>query len=99
MLGGNGIWISEFEASLVYRASSRIAKATQRNLVSNRQTKPKKQTSGKLSQTGKPNQRNKHLANCKMCKGQPGLHAGLTSTINQHHMMIFIEIKCMLNSV
>jgi hypothetical protein len=32
-LGGKGRWISEFEASLVYRVSSRIARATQRNPV------------------------------------------------------------------
>jgi hypothetical protein len=32
-LGGRGRWISEFEASLVYRVSSRTAKATQRNHV------------------------------------------------------------------
>jgi hypothetical protein len=33
-LGGRGRWISEFEASLVYRVSSRTAGATQRNPVS-----------------------------------------------------------------
>jgi hypothetical protein len=40
-LGGRGRWISEFEASLVYRVSSRTARATQRNPVSktNKQTK------------------------------------------------------------
>jgi hypothetical protein len=32
--GGRGRWISEFEASLVYRVSSRITRATQRNPVS-----------------------------------------------------------------
>jgi hypothetical protein len=31
--GGKSRWISEFEASLVYRVSSRIARATQRNPV------------------------------------------------------------------
>jgi hypothetical protein len=30
-LGGRGRWISEFEASLDYRVSSRTARATQRN--------------------------------------------------------------------
>jgi hypothetical protein len=30
-LGGRGRWISEFEASLVYRVSSRTARVTQRN--------------------------------------------------------------------
>jgi hypothetical protein len=32
--GGRGRWISEFEASLVYRVSSRTARATQRSPVS-----------------------------------------------------------------
>jgi hypothetical protein len=32
-LGGRGRWISEFEASLVYRVSSRTARATKRNTV------------------------------------------------------------------
>ena len=32
-LGGRGKWISEFEANLVYRVSSRTAWATQRNPV------------------------------------------------------------------
>jgi hypothetical protein len=32
-LGGRGRWISEFEASLVYRVSSRTARDTQRNPV------------------------------------------------------------------
>ena len=43
-LGGRGRWISEFEASLVYRVSSRTARAIQRNPVSkktNKQTKKK----------------------------------------------------------
>jgi hypothetical protein len=33
-MGGRGRQITEFEASLVYRVSSRTARATQRNLVS-----------------------------------------------------------------
>jgi hypothetical protein len=43
-LGGRGRRISEFEASLVYKESSRTARATQRNPVSKiRKTeKPKK---------------------------------------------------------
>jgi hypothetical protein len=32
--GGRGRWISEFKASLVYRVSSRTARATQRNPIS-----------------------------------------------------------------
>ena len=45
--------ISEFEASLVYRVSSRIARATQRNPVSTKQSKTKtkqKQTNKKTKQ-------------------------------------------------
>jgi hypothetical protein len=41
-LGGRGRQISEFEASLVYRMSSRIARATQRNPVLKNQKKKKK---------------------------------------------------------
>jgi hypothetical protein len=41
-LGGRGKQISEFEASLVYKVSSRITRATKRNPVS--ETKPNKQT-------------------------------------------------------
>jgi hypothetical protein len=36
-LGGRGRQISEFKASLVYRVSSRTARATQRNSVSTKQ--------------------------------------------------------------
>jgi hypothetical protein len=38
-LGGRGRGISEFKASLVYRVSSRIARATQRNHVSKQTNK------------------------------------------------------------
>jgi hypothetical protein len=41
-LGGRGRRISEFKASLVYRISSRTARATQRNPVSKNQKKKKK---------------------------------------------------------
>jgi hypothetical protein len=41
-LGGRGRWISEFEASLVYKVSSRTASATRRNPVSKNQKKKKK---------------------------------------------------------
>jgi hypothetical protein len=43
-LGGRGRRISEFEASLVYRVSSRTARAIQRNPVSkNKKNKTKKE--------------------------------------------------------
>jgi hypothetical protein len=41
-LGGRGRRISEFEASLVYKVSSRTARATQRNTVSKKPKKKKK---------------------------------------------------------
>jgi hypothetical protein len=48
-LGGRGRWISEFEASLVYRVSSRAARATQRNPVS-KKTKTKQNKNRKKKQ-------------------------------------------------
>jgi hypothetical protein len=41
-LGGRGRWISEFKANLVYKVSSRTARATQRNPVSKNKTKQNK---------------------------------------------------------
>ena len=41
-MGGRGRQISEFQASLVYRVSSRIAKVIQRNPVSEKKKKKKK---------------------------------------------------------
>jgi hypothetical protein len=60
-LGGRGRWISEFEASLVYRVSSRTARATQRNPVSEKQkkTNKQKQTKTKNKQKPKTKQQNK----------------------------------------
>jgi hypothetical protein len=43
-LGGRDRRISEFEASLVYKVSSRTARAIQRNPVSKNQTKQKTKT-------------------------------------------------------
>jgi hypothetical protein len=47
--------ISEFEASLVYRVSSRTARATQRNPVSKKQ-KQKQKKQNKTKQNKKKNQ-------------------------------------------
>ena len=44
-MGGRGRRISEFKASLVYKVSSKTARATQRNPVSKK--KPKKKTKTK----------------------------------------------------
>jgi hypothetical protein len=57
-LGGRGRQISEFEASLVYRVSSRTAKATLRNPVSKKQKqkkKNKKQNNNNKKNNPKPN--------------------------------------------
>jgi hypothetical protein len=53
-LGGRGRLISEFEASLVYRVSSRTAKATQKNpvLKKNKNNKYKKRACCKSVRTG-----------------------------------------------
>jgi hypothetical protein len=45
--GGRGRGSSEFEASLVYRVSSRTARATQRNPVSKNETNKTKQNKTK----------------------------------------------------
>jgi hypothetical protein len=57
-LGGRGRRISEFEASLVYRVSSRTARATQRNPVSKNQKKKKNKNTKTNNHTQKPNQTN-----------------------------------------
>jgi hypothetical protein len=55
-LGGRGRWISEFEASLIYRVSSRTVRAIQRNPVSGRgREKKQNKTKNKTTQkTEKP---------------------------------------------
>jgi hypothetical protein len=52
-LEGRGRWISEFKASLVYRVSSRTARAIQRNPVSKKQKKKKKKKKQKKQKTKK----------------------------------------------
>jgi hypothetical protein len=60
-LGGRGRQISEFEASLVYKVSSRTARATQRNPV--------------LKKT-KNNNNNKRFSSSKKIQGFP-VHPGI----------------------
>jgi hypothetical protein len=48
-LGGRGRWISEFEASLVYKVSLRTARATQRNPVWKNPKGKKKKTNKSYS--------------------------------------------------
>ena len=56
--GGRGRRISELEASLVYKVSSRTARATQRNPVSKNQTSPTPQIKTQSSKMPTSNQRN-----------------------------------------
>jgi hypothetical protein len=59
-LGGSGRLVSEFEASLIYKVSSRTARATQRNPVSkNKQTKKKTQKVQKLKKQKKKRKKKK----------------------------------------
>jgi hypothetical protein len=58
-LGGRGRWISEFEASLVYRVSSRTARATQRNPVS--KNKEQKQKQNKTKNKSKNKNKSGHI--------------------------------------
>jgi hypothetical protein len=57
-LGGRGRRISEFEASLVYRVSSKTARAIQRNTVSYK-TKQNKTNQNKTKQNKKNTQKQK----------------------------------------
>jgi hypothetical protein len=50
-LGGTGRGISEFEASLVYKVSSRTARAIQRSPVSKNKTKQNKKKKKKKKKT------------------------------------------------
>jgi hypothetical protein len=50
-LGGKGRRISEFKASLIYRVSSRTARATQRNPVSRKKRKEKQKTKKNFPRT------------------------------------------------
>jgi hypothetical protein len=52
-LGGRGRGISEFEASLVYRVSSRITRVTQRNPVMKNKTKQKQKQKNKKKKSSK----------------------------------------------
>jgi hypothetical protein len=54
-LGGRGRQISEFEASLDYRVSSRTARATQRNPVSKNQKSKTKKKKKRKRKTRKRN--------------------------------------------
>jgi hypothetical protein len=56
-LGGSGRWISEFEANLVYKVSSRTARATQRNPVLKKKKKERKKERKKGRKEGRKEER------------------------------------------
>jgi hypothetical protein len=82
-LGGRGRQISEFEDSLVYRVSSRTARAIQRNPVSEKKQKQKqknkKQKQKKNKQTNKQKPR---WWSQKMCKGFTDIYTRVTRSPN-----------------
>jgi hypothetical protein len=83
-LGGGGRWISEFKASLVYKVSSRTARAIQRNPVSNpSQKKQNKQTKTKTTTT------KKHLTALPTGKYDGGI---FSTQIFSSHICIGISI-------
>jgi hypothetical protein len=67
-LGGRGRQISEFEASLVYRVSSRTARAIQRNPVW-KKPKKKKQQQQQNKQTNKNKTKQQQQKNCLRSQG------------------------------
>jgi hypothetical protein len=60
--GGRGRWISELEASLVYKVSSRTTRAIQRNPVLKNQKKKKKRERERERQTERDRQRERWLS-------------------------------------
>jgi hypothetical protein len=93
-LGGRARRISEFEASLVYRVSSRTAKATQRNPVSKNQlinqTNKQKQKTNKQQQqknlnTGvgrKTEGKSKTQRGCDVGFSKKKLHVNVLAVVN-----------------
>jgi hypothetical protein len=67
-LGDRGRQISESEASLVYRVSSRTARATQRNPVSKNKTKQNKTKQNKTKQNKQNKQPKKTTKTNKQTK-------------------------------
>jgi hypothetical protein len=76
-LGGRGRWISEFEASLVYRVIPRIARAAQRNPVSKNQTKPTKQPNKQKTKQNKKKPKIYNFSTMQNIRMQYELNEGL----------------------
>jgi hypothetical protein len=77
-LGGRGRRVSEFEASLVYKVSSRTARATQRNPASkNKKKKNKKQKTNKQTNKQKDSAHDKITSELRK---HEGLAMGLSTS-------------------
>jgi hypothetical protein len=76
-MGGRGRWISEFEASLVYKLSSRTARAIQRNPISKNQkpkTKKKQKQKNKKQTNKQKNKQTKKKTKRKKTKNKIFYH-------------------------
>jgi hypothetical protein len=77
---GRGRWISEFEASLVYRVSSRTARATQRNPVSkNKKRKEKKRKEKKRKEKKRKEKKRRSQGSQSQPQNQALLQSVMTS--------------------
>jgi hypothetical protein len=80
-LGGRGRQISEFEGSLVYKVSSRIARAIQRNPVSKTKKKKKKKKKKTKKKSRLRNCQATFLAPRNVCTNTPvSLQIGINDT-------------------
>jgi hypothetical protein len=73
-LGGRGRQISEFQASLVYKVSSRTARATQRNPVSKKTKRKKKKKKKEKKQQCREKKRTEEELYRHRLKREPARH-------------------------
>jgi hypothetical protein len=85
-LGGRDKQISEFEASLVYRVSSRTARATQRNPVLKTTTTTKKKPKKQKAKIKKQKAKNKQTNKKKQIKGGGMRSMPFTTVIVQYQV-------------
>jgi hypothetical protein len=93
-LGGRGRQIFEFKASLVYRVSSRTARAKQRNPVSKKKKKQKqkqKKTNQPNKQTNKKPQPNKQTK--KNPKKQKTVFAAVSLNATQREWLPLLSVS------
>jgi hypothetical protein len=95
-LGGRGRQISEFKASLVYRVSSRTARATQRNLSQKKNKKQKTKQNKTNKQKNPKQEKNKTkptpLSRSLFFQSWPPL-PGLNVTSPNHEVTVDSSLK------